>query len=195
MIVNNISYYQQNTTHQTFSSKLKVCRTRNAFTINNLINKFNDSSIILEDLSLKYSDLPMYIVQKISNKLLPIFIALDNNCIVQIIKSKMKTIAGYCLTCNKKDKTGYIEFLILDKKVRNKKKGYDALLMMAKSISKTAENKGLKSIQWRVSSDNKKALNLFNKFKPQIKNENNGYFFENCSLEDFSKTVDRYNQK
>lgn len=180
-----------------FSSSplIAVNTTKNIFKINKLVNNF--TKIFMDDLPglsvSKETFLEKILIFALGGfaKTAMKCIALSPGGVAGVLKIGNKNAGGYAIAIDKKNDVGFMMLLSLDKKYHHTRVGNKALLDIAESIYKNAKAKNVSRIAWNVAEDNKRAGNLFRRFKTNIEEYKSGDVHV-IDIEEFGKTIHKY---
>ncbi len=175
--------------------EISVVSTKNVYKINKLINNF--FRIFTDEIpeTEKSKDpLPIKILCSVLGgiaKSAMKYQAIKPNNVTKIVKIGKKDAGGYVFVTDKENDMGYVMLLSLDKKYHHTRAGNKALFDIAKDIYLNAKEKNISRISWQVDRENKRAANLFSRFKTETetyKSADN----QVISTEEFGNTLKRY---
>ncbi len=86
------------------------------------------------------------------------------NCITEIATANDKIAGGYMLMLDPKGKNAYVDIMTLTPEVIKTRTGVEILKGFAKNICAHAEEKGMKTITWSTSDENKPINLLLRRF-------------------------------
>jgi len=160
--------------------------------INKLVDLFVDSLLSSEE---KSKNILLKLINKLTGKIarIPFYlIAHDNRTVNEAVKSGDKILGGYSMSIDTLKNKGYVNFLALTPDMKGKKSSIELLLNMARRIETNAKTNNIKTIEWTTNNKNLHAFSLFKRFNAQETPVFGRETKFSISVDNFSKTLDKY---